>query len=156
MWNYLKKVYHQDNDACLFRLEIVIVMFQHGSLSIQDYYSVFFTLWHEYTDFITTNVPDAALLTVPNLHKTSQRDKFLMNLRPEYESVRSSRLNGSLVPSLDIVLESYFVKNNVLVLKLFWSNMMSMNFVVNFHPFLHDFFMLNTFFKCKLWILHQI
>ncbi|KAJ0043106.1 hypothetical protein Pint_18823 [Pistacia integerrima] len=37
-----------------------------------------------------------------NLHKTSQRDQFLMKLRPEYESVRSSLLNRSPVPSLDI------------------------------------------------------
>ncbi|RVW44737.1 hypothetical protein CK203_081800 [Vitis vinifera] len=38
MWAYLKKVYHQDNDARRFQLEHAIAMFQHGSLSIQDYY----------------------------------------------------------------------------------------------------------------------
>ena len=83
MWNYLKKVYHQNNDACRFQLEHVIAMFQHGSLFIQDYYSTFFTLWHEYTDLVTTDVPDATLSTIQNLHKTSQRDQFLMKLRPE-------------------------------------------------------------------------
>ena len=41
MWAYLKKVYHQDNNARRFQLEHVIAMFQHGSLSIQDYYSAF-------------------------------------------------------------------------------------------------------------------
>ena len=74
MWNYLKKGYHQDNDAHRFRLEHAIAMFQHGSLSIQDYYSTFLTLWHEYTDLVTANVLGAALLTIYNLHKTSQRD----------------------------------------------------------------------------------
>lgn len=102
MWNYLKKVYHQDNDARRFQLEHAIAMFQHGSLSIQDYYSAFLTLWHEYTDLVTANVPAAALETIQNLHNTSQRDQFLMKLRPEYESVRSSLLNRSPVPSLDI------------------------------------------------------
>ncbi|KAJ9702783.1 hypothetical protein PVL29_004492 [Vitis rotundifolia] len=82
MWAYLKKVYHQDNDARRFQLEHVIVMFQHGSLSIQDYYSAFLTLWHEYADLVTAD--------------------FLMKLRPEYESVRSSLLNRSPVPSFDI------------------------------------------------------
>ena len=77
-------------------------MFQHGSLSIQDYYSAFFTLWHEYTDLVTTDVSDATLSTIQNLHKTSQRDQFLMKLRLEYESVRSSLLNRSHIPSLDI------------------------------------------------------
>ena len=77
-------------------------MFQHGNLSIQDYYLAFFTLWHEYNDLVTTDVPDAALSTIENLHKTSQRDQFLMKLRSEYESVHSSLLNRSHVPSLDI------------------------------------------------------
>ena len=34
MWAYLKKVYHQDNDAHRFQLEHAIAMFQHSSLSI--------------------------------------------------------------------------------------------------------------------------
>ncbi|XP_035541565.1 uncharacterized protein LOC118344650 [Juglans regia] len=102
MWNYLKKVYHQANDARRFQLEHAIAMFQHGTLSIQDYYSAFLTLWHEYTDLVTADVPVAALSTIQTLHETSWRDQFLMKLRPEYESIRSSLLNRSPVPSLDI------------------------------------------------------
>ncbi|KAF5469242.1 hypothetical protein F2P56_013330 [Juglans regia] len=102
MWNYLKKVYHQANDARRFQLEHAIAMFQHGSLSIQDYYSAFLTLWHEYTALVTADVPVAALSTIQTLHETSRRDQFLMKLGPEYESIRSSLLNRSPVPSLDI------------------------------------------------------
>ena len=102
MWNYLTKVYHQDNDARRFRLEHAIAMFPHGSLSIQYYYSSFFTLWHEYTDLATIDAPIAALLTIQNLHKTGQRDHFLMKLRPEYESIHSSLLNRSPIPSPNI------------------------------------------------------
>ncbi|RVX06417.1 hypothetical protein CK203_023564 [Vitis vinifera] len=68
MWASLKKVYHQDNDARRFQLEHAIVMFQHGSLSIQDYYSAFLTLWHEYADLVTANVPIAALSTIQTIH----------------------------------------------------------------------------------------
>ncbi|XP_034698290.1 uncharacterized protein LOC117923914 [Vitis riparia] len=102
MWAYLKKVYHQDNDACRFQLEHAIAMFQHGSLSIQDYYSAFLTLWHEYADLVTADVPIAALSTIQTIHTTTRRDQFLMKLRPEYESVCSSLLNRSPIPSLDI------------------------------------------------------
>ena len=77
-------------------------MFQHGSLSIQDYYSAFLTLWHEYADLVTMDVPIAALSTIQTIHATIRRDQFLMKLRPEYESIRSSLLNRSHVPSLDI------------------------------------------------------
>lgn len=52
MWAYLKKVYHQDNDARRFQLEHAIAMFQHNSLSIQDYYSGVLTLWHEYAALV--------------------------------------------------------------------------------------------------------
>ncbi|RVW39609.1 hypothetical protein CK203_090609 [Vitis vinifera] len=74
MWAYLKKVYHQDNDARRFQLEHAIVMFQHDSLSIQDYYSAFLTLWHEYADLVTADVPIAALSTIQTIHATTRRD----------------------------------------------------------------------------------
>ncbi|RVW51507.1 Retrovirus-related Pol polyprotein from transposon RE2 [Vitis vinifera] len=77
----LKKVYHQDNDARRFQLEHAIAMFQHGSLSIQDYYSAFLTLWHEYADLVTTDVPIAALSTIQTIHATTRRDQFLMKLQ---------------------------------------------------------------------------
>ncbi|KAL6344341.1 hypothetical protein AAG906_037920 [Vitis piasezkii] len=99
-------VYHHDNDARHFQLEHAIAMFQHGSLSIQDYYLAFLTLWHEYVDLVTTDVPIAALSTIQTIHATTQRDQFLMKLRPEYEFLRSSLLNRSLVPSLDICFVS--------------------------------------------------
>ena len=68
-------------------------MLQHGSLSIQDYYSAFLTLWHEYADLVTADVPIIATLsTIQTIHATTRRDQFLMKLRPEYESVRSSPL----------------------------------------------------------------
>ena len=77
-------------------------MFQHDSLSIQDCYSAFLTLWHEYADLVTADVPIAALSTIQTIHVTTRRDQFLMKLRSEYEFVRSSLLNRSPVPSLDI------------------------------------------------------
>ena len=102
MWAYLKKVYHQDNDAHCFQSEHVIAMFQHGSLSIQAYYSAFLTLWHEYADLVIEDVPIAALSTIQTIHATTRRDQFLMKLCLEYESAHSSLLNRSHVPSLDI------------------------------------------------------
>ncbi|KAJ9676412.1 hypothetical protein PVL29_025100 [Vitis rotundifolia] len=108
MWAYLKKVYHQDNDARCFQLEHAIVMFQHVSLSIQDYYSTFLTLWHEYADLVTADVSIVALSIIQTIHATTQRDQFLMKLCPEYEYVHSSLLNRSLVPCLDICFGDYF------------------------------------------------
>ncbi|RVX19793.1 Retrovirus-related Pol polyprotein from transposon RE1 [Vitis vinifera] len=108
MWAYLKKVYHQDNDAHRFQLKHAIAMFQHGSLSIQNYYSAFLTLWHEYPDLVTADVPSAALSTIQTIHATTRRDQFLIKLRSEYESVHSSLLNRSPVPSLDICFGELF------------------------------------------------
>ncbi|KAJ0081775.1 hypothetical protein Patl1_10730 [Pistacia atlantica] len=41
MWNYLKQVYKQDNNARRFQLELAIANYTQGDLSFQDYYSVF-------------------------------------------------------------------------------------------------------------------
>ena len=60
------------------------------------------TLWHEYVDLVTADVPIADLSTIQTIHATTRRDQFLMKPRPEYESVRSSLLNRSPVLSLDI------------------------------------------------------
>ena len=57
---------------------------------------------HEYANLVTTDIPSVTLSTIQNLHKTSQRDQFIMKLRPEYESIRSSLLNRSPVLSLEI------------------------------------------------------
>lgn len=37
MWDYLKKVYHQDNSTRQFHLECEIGSYTQGNLSIQDY-----------------------------------------------------------------------------------------------------------------------
>lgn len=41
MWEYLKKVYNQDNNARRFQLEYEIASYTQGDLSIKDYFSGF-------------------------------------------------------------------------------------------------------------------
>jgi hypothetical protein len=41
MWEYLLKVYHQDNSTRRFQLEYEIANFTQGNLSIQEYFSGF-------------------------------------------------------------------------------------------------------------------
>jgi hypothetical protein len=41
MWEYLLKVYHQDNTARRFQLEYEIANYTQGNLSIQEYFSGF-------------------------------------------------------------------------------------------------------------------
>uniref|UniRef100_A0A2N9IH78 Integrase catalytic domain-containing protein n=1 Tax=Fagus sylvatica TaxID=28930 RepID=A0A2N9IH78_FAGSY len=53
MWDYLKQVYHQDNNARRFHLELAIANYTQGDLSVQDYYSGFLTLWNDYSDLVT-------------------------------------------------------------------------------------------------------
>ena len=42
------------------------------------------------------------VLAVQQVHKVSQRDQFLMKLRPEYEAVRASLVNRDPVPTLAV------------------------------------------------------
>ena len=44
MWEYLRRIYNQDNNACCFQLELEIAYFTQGNLSIEQYYSGFLNL----------------------------------------------------------------------------------------------------------------
>ncbi|KAL3514207.1 hypothetical protein ACH5RR_026924 [Cinchona calisaya] len=108
MWNYLKKLYSQHNTARRFQLEHELATIQQGSLSISDFYSSFMNLWAEYTDIVYANLPPEGLSSVQLVHETTKKDQFLMKLRSEFESTRSSLMNREPVPSLDVCLNALF------------------------------------------------
>ena len=64
MWNYLHTVFNQDNYVRRFQLEYEMANFTQGSLSIEEYFSCFQTLWTDYSDIVYANVPAAALFVV--------------------------------------------------------------------------------------------
>ena len=101
MWTYLNTVYNQDNSAKRFHLEYEMANFTQGSLSIEEYFSGFQTLWADYCDIVYANVPTIVLSAVREVHATSKRDQFLMKLRPDFEIARSNMMNRHPVPSLD-------------------------------------------------------
>ena len=78
--------------------------FTQGSLSIEEYFSGFQTLWADYCDIVYANVPTATLSIVREVHATSKRDQFLMKLRPDFEIAHSNLMNRHPVPSLDVCL----------------------------------------------------
>jgi DnaJ family protein C protein 7 len=77
---------------------------QHDSLSISEFYSRFTNLWTEYTDIVYVGLPSEGHSSIQSVHETTQRDQFLMKLRPEFEGTRSNLMNRESVPSLDTCL----------------------------------------------------
>ena len=104
MWHYLKEIYLQENSARRFHLEHEISQFVQGTLSIQDYYSQFTSLWTDYAELIYADLPAASLASIQEIHQTSQRDQFLMKLRPQFENVRSNLMSRVPSPSLESCL----------------------------------------------------
>lgn len=104
MWDYLRRVYHQENAARRFQLELEISTFSQGNLSIEQYYSGFINLWSEYSGILYSKVSKEALAGLQAVHEDSKRDQFLMKLRPEFEIARAGLLNRDPIPSLDICL----------------------------------------------------
>ncbi|KAH0688728.1 hypothetical protein KY289_016086 [Solanum tuberosum] len=102
MWDYLQKVYNQDNSARRFQLEYEIANYSQGGLSVQDYFSGFQNLWAEFTDIVYAKIPTESLSVIQAVHEQSKRDQFLMKLRSDFESVRSNLMNRDLSPSLDV------------------------------------------------------
>lgn len=108
MWNYLKKLYSQHNTARRFQLEHELATLHQGNLSISDFYSTFMSLWAEYTDIIYATLPPEGISSVQSVHEVTKRDQFLMKLRYEFESTRSSLMNRESVPPLDACLNELF------------------------------------------------
>eukprot|EP00268_Persea_americana_P069065 TRINITY_DN9739_c0_g2_i5.p1 TRINITY_DN9739_c0_g2~~TRINITY_DN9739_c0_g2_i5.p1 ORF type:complete len:147 (-),score=9.44 TRINITY_DN9739_c0_g2_i5:184-624(-) len=71
MWLYLKKIYLRENSARMFHLEHEISQFVQGTLSIQDYYSQFTSLWTDYAEIIYVDFPAASLSSIREIHQTS-------------------------------------------------------------------------------------
>ena len=104
MWEYLRRIYNQDNNACCFQLELEIAYFTQGNLSIEQYYSGFLNLWGEYSGIIYAKVPKEVLSALQTIHEESRCDQFLMKLRAEYETTQAGLLKRNPVPTLDICL----------------------------------------------------
>jgi len=73
MWNYLNKVYNQNNITQRFQFEYEMANFTQGSLSIEEYFSSFQNLWANYSDIVYGNVSAIALFIIQALHETSKR-----------------------------------------------------------------------------------
>eukprot|EP00268_Persea_americana_P059604 TRINITY_DN7336_c2_g1_i4.p1 TRINITY_DN7336_c2_g1~~TRINITY_DN7336_c2_g1_i4.p1 ORF type:complete len:109 (-),score=4.77 TRINITY_DN7336_c2_g1_i4:51-377(-) len=67
MWDYLKKIYQQDNLAQRFNLEHELSQFNQGTMSIQEYYSHFIRLWTAYTEIIYCSLPAASIAVVQSI-----------------------------------------------------------------------------------------
>ncbi|XP_060190338.1 uncharacterized protein LOC132619451 [Lycium barbarum] len=80
MWDYLQKVYNQDNSTRRFKLEHEIANYCQGDLSVQDYYSGFRNLWVEFTDIFYAKIPAESFSIIQVVHEQSKRDQFLMKL----------------------------------------------------------------------------
>jgi len=93
MWDYLKKIYNQNNTARRFQLEHEIAIFQQDSLSISDFYSHFLNLWAEYTDIVHKDLSTEGQIAVQNVHDTTKRDQFLTKLRFDFEGIRTNLMN---------------------------------------------------------------
>lgn len=56
IWECLKHIYYQDNNARRFQLKLEIANYTKRNLTIEQYYSSFFNLWSEYSDIIHAKV----------------------------------------------------------------------------------------------------
>jgi hypothetical protein len=104
MWDYLRRIYYQDNYARKFQLELDIRNYHQGNLSIEQFYSGFINLWNDYLGFVHSQVPKEALAALQVVHFESQQDQFLMKLQPEFESACVGLINHTPVPSLEVCL----------------------------------------------------
>jgi len=73
MWEYLEKIYSQNNSAPRFQLEHELLVYPQESLSIYEFYSHFMNLWAEYIGIVFKDLSAEGQTAVQTVHET-QRD----------------------------------------------------------------------------------
>ena len=101
MWAHLKKVYHQTNKARKFHLDSEIAKYAQGDKTVHEYFNGFLTLWTERDSMLIQTVSSGFLSEALKLQEETHISQFLMNLRPEFESVQSALLNRENYANLD-------------------------------------------------------
>ena len=81
MWEYLRCIYNQGNNARKFQLELDIANYSQGNLSIEQFYGGFFNFRSKYSSIVHAKVPQAALSALQDVHAESQRDQVLVKIR---------------------------------------------------------------------------
>lgn len=90
MWDYLMKIYNQENVGRNFHFELELSEYSQGNKSIQEYHSEFVNLWTEFIALVYAKVPDEAPAAIQKVYNDSQRDQFLIKLHKDFGPVWSS------------------------------------------------------------------
>lgn len=90
MWDYLTKIYNQENVGRNFHFELELSQYSQGNKSIQEYHSEFVNLWTEFIALVYAKVPDEAPAAIQKVYNDSQRDQFLIKLHKDFGPVWSS------------------------------------------------------------------
>ena len=90
IWDYFQRIYSQNNLTQKFQVEMGIANYKQGNLSIEQFYAGFLNLWSEYTGIIYSKIPKESLEALYLVHAESQRDQFLMKVRPEFENEKKN------------------------------------------------------------------
>jgi hypothetical protein len=93
MWDYLQKHYVQDSGALLYTLMQQIHTLEQNDMSIDEYYFAFDRLMGP----LISMVPQCTIAkcTTQQFIEKFFTCRFVMGVRPEFESIRSRLLHGS-------------------------------------------------------------
>ncbi|KAM1261911.1 hypothetical protein ACFX2G_027718 [Malus domestica] len=102
VWDHLAKLYTKANFAKRYQLEMEIRTIQQGDKSIQVFYNELTNLWDQ---LALTEPEELGIVKLYCKYREEQRlVQFLMPLRDEFETLRSSILHRTSLPSVDSVL----------------------------------------------------
>ena len=105
MWKHMKKIYHQQNKARRFHLDIEFARYCQNDKSVQEYYNGFLALWTERDQMLLQYVSAAFLPQALKLHEEQHVGQFLMNLRSEFEPIQAALMNREIYPDLDTCVQ---------------------------------------------------
>ncbi|KAF8377349.1 hypothetical protein HHK36_030726 [Tetracentron sinense] len=103
MWDHLKKIYKQSNEARLYRLEQELTHISQGDRTIQEFYNAIVAIWTEIS-MMDPEILSDAIVTFQEMRERTQVRKFLMKMRHDFEHCRAALLNRSPLPSMNTMI----------------------------------------------------
>ncbi|KAF8401977.1 hypothetical protein HHK36_012928 [Tetracentron sinense] len=103
MWDHLKVIYQQSNEARLYRLEQELTQLSQGDRTVQAFYNDIVAIWTEIS-MMDPEFPSDAIPIFQKMRERTRVRQFLMKLRPDFEHCRAALLNHSPLPSMNVVI----------------------------------------------------
>lgn len=132
MWDYLCRIFKQNNEARSYHLEHEVSTLSQGSHTVQEFYSSKMMIWNE-MDMVESDIPAPVLETIVKIRQKSRSRQFLKKMHSDFEHVCAPIINRGGDKTLDVILPELIAEETQLTSLSSSTHVSEMAFFASFH-----------------------